>query len=156
MNKHIFLFLVLLLSYNMMWGQSDTLSYESIISYYKSKTNMIEFYQLSGNTERMSKLSKERDNYIDSLGDNYGKWLFYIFLSNEYHNLGDYRNAIEKCQKAINIYKKVLGTEHLDYAASLSKLADYYYCIGNYSEAVQLEREAMEIRKTILGENHPD
>ena len=60
----------------MSWGQSDTLSYESIMGYYKSKTNMIEFYQMAGNSDKVSLLTKERDNFIDALDDSYGKGFF--------------------------------------------------------------------------------
>ena len=123
MKRHLLLSILLIQQVLVTWGQTDTLSYESIMNYYNRKTNMIEFYQLSENFDKVSELTKERDNYIDALEDNYGKGLFYYILSDESVDLGNYDKAIEECSKAVDIYKKVLGVEHPDYAASLNDLA---------------------------------
>ena len=56
----------------------------------------------------------------------------------------------------MEIRKKVLGSEHPDYATSLGNLALCNSYIGNYSEAIRLEKEAMEIRKKNFGTEHPD
>ena len=56
----------------------------------------------------------------------------------------------------MNIIKKVLGTEHPDYATSLHNLAEYYSELGNNSEAIRLCSEAMNIIKKVLGTEHPD
>ena len=155
MRKRVFIFVVFLLSCIKIWGQSDTLSYESIISYFQSKSNMIEFYQLSGNTDKVTELTNERDSYFDALTDNYGKGLFYLHLSIEYSNNGNLLLAIENGNKSLEIFKKVLGTENPDYATSLNNLAKYYSDLGNYSEAIRLGTEATEIRKKVLGTEHP-
>ena len=97
----------------MSWGQSDTLSYESIVSFYNNKTNMMEFYYLSGNNIKVSELRKERDAFVDSLDDNYSKGKFFFLLSREYYNYKDYKNAIKECNKAVIVFKKVLGEYHI-------------------------------------------
>ena len=55
----------------------------------------------------------------------------------------------------MEIYKRVLGTEHSDYATSLNNLAGYFSKTSNYSEAIKLGTEAMEIYKKVLGTGHP-
>ena len=156
MYKHIYLFLLLLLSPHVAWGQLDTLSYESIVSYYQSKTKTIEFFQVSGNTDKVMELTKERDSYIDALGDNYGKGSFFLILSGINYDLGDYQNALEACSKTESIFKKVLSKEHPEYALCLNNLAKCNSSLGNYTEAIRLGTEAMEIRKKVLGTEHPD
>ena len=137
-------------------GQPDTLSYESIVDYYNRKANMIEFYHTSGNNEKVLELTKERDEYIEALGDSYGKGLFYNVLSDEYNDLGDYVNAKETCRKGTNIYKKVLGSDHLYYIISLSNLACYAARSGDFIEAIKLEKESVTIREKILCTNNRD
>ena len=56
----------------------------------------------------------------------------------------------------MEIRKSVLGSDHPDYAASISNLAAYNSSLGNYSEAIRLGTEAMEIFKKVLGTDHPD
>ena len=137
-------------------GQSDTLSYESIMGYYKSKTNMIEFYQMAGNNDKAAELTKERNEYIDALGNNYGKACFYYNLSLDVFYLSNYSEAIQLGTEAMQIFKIVLGMEHPYYATSLSSLAEYYSSFGNYSEAIRFGTEAMGIRKKVFGTEHPD
>ena len=156
MNKYIFLFLVFLSPCKLAWGQSDTLSYESIMSYYKSKTNMIEFYQMSENIEKVSEITKERDAYIDALGENWGKGRFYSFLSNEFYSCGAYQDALESGNKAITIIKEILGMENMEYAGLLNNLALIHSELGNYAEALNLGNKAFEVLKKILGTDHPD
>ena len=155
MKKHFLLFLVFLSSCMMAWGQVDTLSYESIMSYYVSKTDTIEFYQQSGNADKVSELTKERDAYLDALGDNYGKGMFFFILSEYYYDVGDYQNALETGNKTEVIFKKVLGKEHPDYAMCLNDLAAFYSSLGDYTEAIRLGTEAMKIMKKVLGAEHP-
>ncbi|MCB0774767.1 MAG: CHAT domain-containing protein, partial [Chitinophagaceae bacterium] len=52
--------------------------------------------------------------------------------------------------------KKVLGSEHPDYAKSLNGLALLYKSMGNYSKAEPMYLEAMNVRKKVLGTEHPD
>ena len=156
MKKNILLIIIFLSQGIMSWGQSDTLSYESIMGYYKSKTNMIEFYQMAGNNDKAAELTKERNEYIDALGNNYGKGRFYYTLSELYYEASNYQSAIRTCNKAIEIIKFVLGLEHPDYAKSLLLLASMYSDISDYSEAIRLGTEAMEIYKRVWGTDHLD
>lgn len=156
MEKNVFIITVLLLFHIQTWGQSDTLSFESISLYYQRQNNMIEFYQLSGNTDQASKLTNERDLYIEALKDNYGKGIFYLFISDNYYNNGNYQKAIEEGKKSVEILKNVLGIDHHDYALSLANLATNYSKLGNYTEAIKLNTEALEICKKEFGTEHPN
>ena len=118
----------------MSWGQSDTLAYESIVGYYENITKKIESYQSSGNINKASELEKERDEYINALGDSYGKALFFLALSRGDAHAGDFQSAIIRCGKAVEIFKKILGREHVYYALSLNELSNYYAKRGNYSK----------------------
>lgn len=44
MKNNVFIIAVFLLSHIQTWGQSDTLSFESIFRYYQRQNNMIEFF----------------------------------------------------------------------------------------------------------------
>ena len=98
-----------------------------------------------------TELTNERDSYVDAIRDNYGKGLFYLHLSIEYSNNGNLLLAIENGKKSLEIFKKVLGTEHPYYATSLNNLALCYSYLGNYPEAIRLGTEAMGITKKALG-----
>ncbi len=57
--------------------------------------------------------------------------------------------------KASEIRKKLLGTDHLDYADGLNNLARLYRAQGDDVHAELLFRQALKIREKVLGENHP-
>jgi CHAT domain-containing protein/tetratricopeptide (TPR) repeat protein len=56
----------------------------------------------------------------------------------------------------MEIREAKLGTNHPDYAQSLTNLAALYKDMGRFSEAESLYWKAMEIREAKLGTNHPD
>jgi len=69
---------------------------------------------------------------------------------------GNYSEALRHQTITTDIYKRVYGDNHPNYALELCYLSTYYYCIGNYTEAVRLVNIAMEIQKKTVGETHPD
>ena len=81
---------------------------------------------------------------------------FFMKQGVEYYNQGDYPKAIESFLEAKEIYKKTLGKDHPDYAASLNNLAALYKSMGNYSAAEPLYLESKAIREQVLGKDHPD
>jgi CHAT domain-containing protein/Tfp pilus assembly protein PilF len=74
----------------------------------------------------------------------------------ELYQQGKYNEAIPLAEKALAIFKKVLGDNHPDTATSLNNLALLYKSQGRYSEAEPLLKQALAIRKAQLGDNHPD
>lgn len=57
-------------------------------------------------------------------------------------------------QRAIQIWERTLGPEHLSVAVPLNNLASLYLYQGKYAQAEQLFRRALTIREQWLGENH--
>ena len=76
-------------------------------------------------------------------------------LASYYHYLGNYYNAIQLLQYALEVKKNVIGAPH-DYATTLNNLAVCYDNIGDYNAAMELHRQALEIEKMAVGEDHPD
>ena len=70
-------------------------------------------------------------------------------------NIEEYEKAIPFGEKAVEIAKKTLGENHLDYAYSLNNLAVLYGNMGQYEKAEPVYLEAIKIRKKVLGESHP-
>jgi tetratricopeptide (TPR) repeat protein len=72
----------------------------------------------------------------------------------ELYQQGKYNEAILLAEKALAIFKKVLGENHFDVATSLNNLALLYGFQGRYNEAEPLYKEALAIYKVQLGDNH--
>lgn len=50
----------------------------------------------------------------------------YNYIAAAYAQQGQYNQAIEQCEKALEIYKKRYGKKHKDYITTLNNLAGYY------------------------------
>lgn len=58
---------------------------------------------------------------------------------------GKFPPAKDLYEQALRVRKKILGTRHPDYVASLKDLARLYYVMGDYDKADSLFEEASEI-----------
>ena len=70
----------------------------------------------------------------------------YNLIAAAYSQLGEYNQAIENGEKAVDIYKRRYGKNHEHYATSLSNLASYYTsrnAPGDRQHAVELGEEAL-------------
>ena len=85
-------------------------------------------------------------------------WIGNIFgnIGQKIRDRGDYTQAEKYYLEAKNIYEKVLGKEHPDYATSLSNLGYLYNAIGDYTQAEKYYLEAKNIYEKALGKEHPD
>jgi tetratricopeptide (TPR) repeat protein/3',5'-cyclic AMP phosphodiesterase CpdA len=72
-----------------------------------------------------------------------------------YSDQGKYDEAITEFKKALTIYEKVLGKDHLDTATAYHCMAIVYSRQGNYKSALKWYREALGTRERVLGEDHP-
>jgi eukaryotic-like serine/threonine-protein kinase len=73
-----------------------------------------------------------------------------------YLSLGLDSNALSLLERALDIQRHVLGSEHLETlesAASIGKALRYQ---GRYPEAENLERQTLEIQRRLLGQRHPN
>lgn len=69
---------------------------------------------------------------------------------------GRFAEADPFLHQALEIRKKVLGSEHLDTTTSLNDLALLYHAQGKYELAEPLYLHALQVRKMLLGLEHPD
>ena len=81
---------------------------------------------------------------------------FFHHSGNIQYYLGEYKKAQEYYLKALEIRKKVLGTNHPDTTATYNNLAGLYELKGKYEKALEYYLKALEIREKVLGTEHPD
>lgn len=74
----------------------------------------------------------------------------------EAENRQEYHRVEIFLLEAMEISKKILGSEHLKMASIYSNLAKSYKKQGKYKEAEELYKKAIAIDEKILGENHVD
>jgi len=72
------------------------------------------------------------------------------------HTRGEYVRAQAYEEKALTIYRAVLGNEHPSTAMILNNLAITYEDRGKLKDAATLHQQALAIRRSTLGENHAD
>ena len=72
------------------------------------------------------------------------------------HQRGKARDALEMANQALEIRRKVLGTNHLNYVSSLNNLAELYSAMDDWAKSEPYCLEAVEIEKRLLGERHPN
>ncbi|MEQ8386704.1 MAG: tetratricopeptide repeat protein [Coleofasciculus sp. A1-SPW-01] len=77
-------------------------------------------------------------------------------MANLYYVQGRYGEAEPLYQKALELYKRLLGDDHPDVASSLNNLAYLYSSQGRYGEAEPLYQQALELCKRLLGDDHPN
>jgi hypothetical protein len=73
----------------------------------------------------------------------------------ELHRQNQLRPALASCRQARDIRKEVLGTDHLDYAATVSWLGALHYKLDEFDQAEPCLREAEAVYRQVLGEDHP-
>jgi CHAT domain-containing protein/Tfp pilus assembly protein PilF len=68
---------------------------------------------------------------------------------------GDYTQALEGFQKALEIRRVVLREGHPRVAESYNNIALVYHDQGDYTRALEAHQKALEIRLAAFGEQHP-
>ncbi|MEM7354117.1 MAG: serine/threonine-protein kinase [Acidobacteriota bacterium] len=71
-----------------------------------------------------------------------------------YLSLGSYDQASDLLEGALELRRELLGSEHLDVAATLYHLAELRYENGEYEPSEAFYREALTIRRRLLGSDH--
>jgi len=69
---------------------------------------------------------------------------------------GKYDEALPLAERALETRERLLGAEHRDVAAAITRLASIYTRKGEYVKAEPLYRRALDIREKALGKDHPD
>lgn len=75
-------------------------------------------------------------------------------MSVVYQYKGEYQVAIKMCNKALRIWKKVLGNQHPNIACCYDELAQIYEQKGECERAIEYYLKAYKICVVILGINH--
>jgi len=73
-----------------------------------------------------------------------------------YVDLGLYPEATKQLERALDLQRRVLGSEHPDTLKSMTKLADVFDMEGKSAQAESLHSQILEIRRRVLGPEHPD
>ena len=60
--------------------------------------------------------------------------------------------AVEYCEKAVEIRRRLMSEEHLDFINSLNSLAALCCKDGQYDRALEVHREVLEIVERTAGE----
>ncbi len=77
-------------------------------------------------------------------------------LGYTYSYLGDNKAAIAQRERALELRKEKLGSEHPDTLATMGSLAYSYSAVGEYEKALALGEETLKLEKRVLGSEHPD
>jgi tetratricopeptide (TPR) repeat protein len=80
----------------------------------------------------------------------------YVFLGYGFVKLANYDEALKYFQKALAVWKKLLGIEHPSTAASYNHIGFVYYNQGDYANALEYYQNALDIREKVLGKEHFD
>ena len=78
---------------------------------------------------------------VDSLL--YGERLFYEGVN--FGQMGEYEKAIEKGSKSCDVFKNILGEDHLYYVRSLENLGNYYFQARDFNMAVKTQTKVVRI-----------
>jgi len=77
-------------------------------------------------------------------------------LGRVYCDLGEYTNAAAMHRRALEVRKRLLGSEHPDVATSLNDLGEVLYGQGRWADAEAMHRAALAMRRKLLGKDNLD
>jgi len=69
--------------------------------------------------------------------------------------MGKYEEALDLCERSLELTKKALGFEHPSVVTSLNNLAELYCHTGKYEKAILLYEQSLEVYEKTLGVEHP-
>jgi tetratricopeptide (TPR) repeat protein len=108
---------------------------------------------------KLSQFDKAEELYnvlLEQTSDQGEKATYYNNLGYIKDDQGDYENAIEYHEKALEIRQKTLPPNHPDLAQSYNNIGGVYDNMGEYSKALSFYEKALEIYQKTLPPNHPD
>ena len=84
------------------------------------------------------------------------KAYLYSYIGSEFYSLCSFDKALKYGLNALEIFKKVLPTDHPDLASSYNNVGCTYDELGKHEDALEHQLKALEIRKKVLPTDHPD
>jgi eukaryotic-like serine/threonine-protein kinase len=76
-------------------------------------------------------------------------------VANAYVDLGLYPQAQPQVERALELRRRVLGTDHPDTLSSMNDLAQLHAYQGNYTQAEPLYTRVLEGQRRVIGEERP-
>jgi tetratricopeptide (TPR) repeat protein len=77
-------------------------------------------------------------------------------IGQTYTDLGLYPEARTQLERALELHRRVLGTENPKTLKTMSRLGGILRLQGKYAQAEALLAEALQISRRVLGSEHPD
>lgn len=77
-------------------------------------------------------------------------------IGQTYRDLGQYSEARKHLQRALDLYRRVLGPENPETLKTMSRLGATVWLQGKYPESEALLNQTLQIQRRVLGPEHPD
>jgi tetratricopeptide (TPR) repeat protein len=117
------------------------------------------WYRLGLVLRKMGRFDKSQQVYetlLDQTTDDSERAPIYHHIAWAKDEQGEYEEAITFYDKTIEIYKKTLPPNHLNFASTYNNIGMVYDSMGDYPKALSYYEKALEIKKQSLPPNHPD
>ena len=95
-------------------------------------------------------------NLNDGLRQELDRSQYLIVICSPRSAKGNYADALEYYNKALEIWQEFYGERHPNVAICYHNIGLVLKNQGNYSEALEYYKKSLEINKEIYGERHPD
>jgi tetratricopeptide (TPR) repeat protein len=117
------------------------------------------WYRLGLVLYKMGRFDKSQQVYetlLDQTTDESKKARIYHEIALAKDAQGEYKEAITFLGKAVEIYKKTLPPNHLNFANTYNNIGMVYRKMGDYPKALSYYEKDLEISQKSLPANHPD
>jgi tetratricopeptide (TPR) repeat protein len=77
-------------------------------------------------------------------------------IGQTYKDLGQYSEARKHLERALGLYRRVLGVENPKTLRTMSVLGAVIFLQGEYPQAETLLNDTLQIQRRVLGPEHPE
>lgn len=119
--------------------------YEKAISYFQETLNVLGLLDQKKENEAINEFQ-----FTKRVAQTYN------YLGNWYLNFGQYQEALDYHQNALNIRQQIWGNFNEKVADSYNNIGNCLYSYGDYQQALFAHDNALNIRLQIFGKNHLD
>jgi tetratricopeptide (TPR) repeat protein len=108
---------------------------------------------------KMGQFDKSQQVYetlLDQTTDESERASIYYQIASTNDDQGEYEEAITFYGKTLEIFKKTLPPNHLNFARTYNNIGTVYQNMGDYPKALSYYEKALEIKQQSLPPNHPD
>ncbi len=119
-------------------------------------TNYIECLMTTGKYYEAIDMCNTAKQYIKKHSTTKNRYIADLLTleSNTYIKIGKIKEGEECMNEAIDIYQKILGKEHPNYANICIQFAHFYTLMGDFEKAERMNSEAIELMNIKFGKNH--